>query len=37
LNHEFNTSLIVVTHAEEIGKQMGKTYKLEEGQLKAVK
>lgn len=35
LNHEFNTSLIVVTHSEEIGKQMGKTYKLEEGQLTA--
>jgi ABC-type lipoprotein export system ATPase subunit len=37
LNHEFNTSLIVVTHSEEIGRQMGRTYQLVDGQLKAVK
>jgi ABC-type lipoprotein export system ATPase subunit len=37
LNHEFNTSLIVVTHSEEIGKQMSRTYKLVDGKMKAVK
>jgi lipoprotein-releasing system ATP-binding protein len=37
LNHEFNTSLIVVTHAEEIGRQMASSYQLVDGQLKAMK
>ncbi len=34
LNGEFNTSLIVVTHSEEIGKQMANAFKLLDGQLK---
>lgn len=33
LNEEFNTSLILVTHAEEIGRQMKKKYKLVDGKL----
>jgi ABC-type lipoprotein export system ATPase subunit len=37
LNDEFKTSLIVVTHAEDIGKQMAKTYRLVDGELEAVK
>jgi ABC-type lipoprotein export system ATPase subunit len=37
LNDEFKTSLIVVTHAEDIGRQMAKTYRLVDGELEAVK
>lgn len=37
LNNEFNTSLIMVTHSEEIGKQMNKTYKLVDGKLSSIK
>ena len=37
LHDEFNTSLIIVTHAEEIGKQMGKAYKLIDGNLESIK
>ncbi len=37
LNHEFNTSLIVVTHSEEVGAQMDKSYKLVNGKLEALK
>lgn len=37
LNDEFKTSLIVVTHSEEIGQQMAKAFKLEDGKLEAVK
>lgn len=36
LKDEFNTSLIVVTHAEDIGKKMEHTFKLVDGQLKQV-
>ena len=32
LNKEFNTSLIVVTHSNEIGSKMDKTFSLEDGQ-----
>ena len=34
LHEEFNSSLIVVTHSEEIGKHMNKAYHLIDGQLK---
>jgi ABC-type lipoprotein export system ATPase subunit len=37
LNKEFNTSLIVVTHSNEIGSKMDKTFNLEDGQLKLSK
>jgi len=37
LNSEFNTSLIMVTHSEEIGKQMNKTYRLVDGKLNSIK
>jgi lipoprotein-releasing system ATP-binding protein len=37
LNIEFNAALIVVTHSEEIGRQMHKTYKLVDGQLSPAK
>jgi lipoprotein-releasing system ATP-binding protein len=37
LNEEFNASLIVVTHSEEIGRQMDKTYRLVDGQLNTIK
>jgi len=37
LKHEFNTSLIMVTHAEEIGRQMEKTYKLIDGKLEKLR
>jgi len=36
LKDEFNTSLIVVTHAEDIGNKMEHTFKLVDGQLKQV-
>ena len=37
LNKEFNAALIVVTHSEEIGRQMDKTYKLVDGKLNPFK
>lgn len=37
LNKEFNAALIVVTHSEEIGRQMDKTYRLVDGQLNTFK
>ena len=37
LNKEFNTSLIVVTHSNEIGSKMDKTFSLDDGQLELFK
>jgi predicted ABC-type transport system involved in lysophospholipase L1 biosynthesis ATPase subunit len=34
LNREENTTLIVVTHAPEIGQRMGRMFKLSKGKLK---